>query len=535
MKRILILSLVALSAVVSGCTNWLDVKDETKKLEKDVYQSEEGIDGALNGLYRELMGNNLYGGNLNGNLVDLMAHYYDFPIDGSDRTTSSLNLLGTYAYLNTDVRGQFDAVWNNAYTFILHINTFIKNMEEIEGQNVLSENNRKLFLGEAYGLRAMMHLDIYRLYGPVEPVGEVGVLPYHTRDLIEMPDYSSPKDFLNLVLKDLDKADELMINTDPIKVDLKVYDGANDDSNLDSQQRFAKMYRNKRMNYWAVQALKMRAHMLLGSADDYEVVKTLGVDLLSKTVGAAFSWTSDTDYRGNSMRYSEIIMGASKVDAASWWRTYFEHSSASASSRLINSQVLLQDLWDVTSIEEPKDTRLLQFSQSAVQPGEVNGWVGNEPYLVSTKYQDPSRYQQSLKGSLSYNLRQLRGLIKLSEVEYMIAEALLKLGDGNSDQAIPHVNAVLVNRGYTELEDSAPETWYSTTQLRVGKSTADDVWSMLKMEWYREFVQEGQAWFFYKRNQFIPIAGNNHGETPNWQASNFVWVRPEAETDFDKN
>ncbi len=77
-KQILLLLTTALFA---SCNDWLDVSPEDKQLEKDLYATEFGIRSATNGLYRELIGTNLYGGQLSQTTVEVMGHVYTYPVN----------------------------------------------------------------------------------------------------------------------------------------------------------------------------------------------------------------------------------------------------------------------------------------------------------------------------------------------------------------------------------------------------------------------------------------------------------------------
>ena len=55
--------IVAVSlAILSGaCNNWLDVKPADRVTEDQVFTSESGFLGALNGIYTEFLSTDLYG------------------------------------------------------------------------------------------------------------------------------------------------------------------------------------------------------------------------------------------------------------------------------------------------------------------------------------------------------------------------------------------------------------------------------------------------------------------------------------------
>ncbi len=562
MKRLLILSITALCLLGSGCTKWLDTERDDLFLEKDQYSNETGINNALNGLYRTMMSDDLYGDKLNVGTVDFLAHYFDYPENDAALISKSdlrdLWELGAYDYNDAMVKKYFDPIWDSGYKFIRGINTFIKNVTESE---VLDEKVRDLFLGEAYGLRAMMHLDLYRLYGPVSVDGTSGVMPYNANVAISVLEYLDAKTFLAgadiSVMKDLDMAEKLLEDTDPIYLDKKVYDGASDDLYLNDEERFATMFRNKRMNYWAVQVLKMRVHMLLDTDDDKTKVIQIAERIIEEAVdetyinytarpmtqkAKAFGWSplgmDDADWEANPIAYDEVIMGPSYIDLKAWWLDYLESSIASASTRVLIATNLINNIFggnESSTLDQILDRRIEQFVTSGIEQQEVGSFVGQ--YYVSNKYSGKNVASSVLdnKGYMEYNTYDMRPLIRLAEVQYMKAEVLLKQSD--IPGAIAALNTVLAHRGY----QSETDTYDPTRQLPAGVSE-DDVRDMLTREYYREFVYEGQAFFYMKRNAMTTImsgyGGGSAGYMPadtrvNIELESYVPPRPLAERDYD--
>ncbi len=537
-----------LALAMSGCTNWLDKEPTDRILEGKAYSSEGGIDNILNGLYRTITSNGLYGSNLTAGTVDVLAHYYAYPQNDPAGTALSdlgnLYRLATYDYYNETVRKDYiDPIWTNGYRFIMQLNQFINQLENLE-EGILKDERRRLYLGEAYGMRAMIHMDLYRFFGPISATGDSEILPYHGNSNVELAQYLAPVAFLTKVKDDLEKAETLMINTDPIVLDEKVWDGENDDLDMLPEDRFAKMYRNKRMNYWAVQVLKARTHMLLGEYDD---VISITDDILTNAVDATyhtqmfqsmpmrqknkpFGWTPNSNtWLENSILYDEVIFGPSKIDMDAWWDDMYLRI------QIDNDEhpylVIRDNLFVNMSTDEAitSDRRFLQWRKSSLPEGKLT-IDASQPYYYSTKfsYLIISDSHLNNKGWLGYNIRNMRALIRLSEVQYMKAEALLK--EYNDIQgAIDAINIVLRQRGFTETGS------FDTNSMIPANATEDQVWQMLELEYYREFVMEGQAWFFLKRNNDdTVINGYDQGEnlSSEWKEANYRPFIPKSEEDF---
>ena len=74
MRRIVILLVTIL--VFSGCENFLDLTPKSEVLGDKLFQSEEGFEDALYGVYTALAQKELYGEKLSYYLPDMLAQYY---------------------------------------------------------------------------------------------------------------------------------------------------------------------------------------------------------------------------------------------------------------------------------------------------------------------------------------------------------------------------------------------------------------------------------------------------------------------------
>lgn len=163
-----ILCMAAVGCCLTACSDFLDVTPRDKVLEADQYATETGIQGALNGLYRQFISTDLYGGNLSYTSLDAMGHFYAYPPVRPSGTFLSQSLFflcnGSYEEYES-VESLFSGVWSKAYNTLFNINFFLKSMEESNA--VINADNKDVIMGEAYGLRAYLHFDLFRLFGPV--------------------------------------------------------------------------------------------------------------------------------------------------------------------------------------------------------------------------------------------------------------------------------------------------------------------------------------------------------------------------------
>jgi hypothetical protein len=122
-------------------------------------------------------------GYMNGLSTYLRSDYVMFYVLGETRGgtqrigTSSLNTSLDYAVIRSQLLTKDNtgiSNWYGLYTPIMRINLAITEMEN--GCDFLSESEKRYYLGQAYGLRALYYFMLYRTYGGVPIVTEVEIL-----------------------------------------------------------------------------------------------------------------------------------------------------------------------------------------------------------------------------------------------------------------------------------------------------------------------------------------------------------------------
>ncbi|MGY0035187.1 RagB/SusD family nutrient uptake outer membrane protein [Pedobacter sp. NJ-S-72] len=242
---------ISISACLCACKKYLDVKPEDKILEEQVFSNRTGINNALNGLYINLSKNSLYGDNLTLSTVEILAQRYNI------NQLNSLYQMSLYAYTDKTTAAKIDEIWTNAYATILNANTFIENLDKYKG--VLDANSDSLYHGEATGIRAMLHFDLLRLFGPVYNTSDSvkASIPYYQHSKTTINDLLPANKVLDLITADLARAERLLKN-DPV-IKSGVLPGSLQDGNDFLRNR------NYRMNYYAVKALQARVNIYRGN------------------------------------------------------------------------------------------------------------------------------------------------------------------------------------------------------------------------------------------------------------------------------
>jgi len=470
--------------LIVSCSDYLDVQPEDKYLEEDVFSSETGIQTALNGIYSNMTSNNTYGSNLTMSTVDVLGQRYNLV---SDR--DAFHYYAIYDYENTGVKTTFDKIWTGLYTNILNINNFIQGIETYK-ENI-SDEKRRLLKGEAIALRAMHHLDLLRLYGPIYSVNaEDKSIPYYTEAKAELNPLLSATEVITKILADLTTAEELLEN-DPVREFGKVaiFQDDDDDSGYNGTDFYR--FRNLRLNYYAVKALQARANLYAGNKEAALTVSKAVIEEASKW----FEWTPPQKIisaGGNPDRTfsSEVLFAMQNIDL------YNNHKNLFASA--------LND----NSILAPEDSRLnneiFENNQNDYRYNPI--WalpaVGEKQYKTCFKFADVSDNRKE------FRFRQ--PLIRISEMYYIAAET-----ETDPAIALTYLNTVRFNRGLVNLE--------------VGVNIPNEI---LK-EYQKEFYGEGQLFFYYKRNNFTSIP---NGSSPTGNITmgkdQYVVPLPLSESDF---
>ena len=246
-NKILTLILLA-SALCPGCSGWLDVKPYDQISEEELLESEEGFQKLLNGIYIELNSDELYGSTLSVEMIEILGGAYEIG-DNSSVWGDYLDLKD-YDY-NTDYwRGRLNGTWNKAYALILNCNKLLKN---IQGRQALfTGHNYDIIRGEALALRAMLHFDMLRLFGPVYSLNPDGTsIPYYADETLTPEALLPASQVVYKVLQDLMAARSALLN-DPVITEGTLMSSAGNGSNF-------LRYRALRLNYYAVSALLARA------------------------------------------------------------------------------------------------------------------------------------------------------------------------------------------------------------------------------------------------------------------------------------
>ena len=188
-----------ITIVFASCNGFLEVDPKDRYLQETVFADTTATELARKGIYTQLASDALYGGTLTMGALDMMAQYYAYD--------ANHNMVGfaLYDYADVRVATTFARTWATAYNTILNINSFIAGLKS--SKSGLSVEAHRRYLGEAYGLRAYLHFDLLRLFGPVyREYPDSTAIPYTVAPTNLAQPLLSAKETAQRVLADLDSA-----------------------------------------------------------------------------------------------------------------------------------------------------------------------------------------------------------------------------------------------------------------------------------------------------------------------------------------
>ncbi len=473
--------MLAIGMIFVSCSDWLEVKPYDKISEDELQQTEEGYQKMLNGIYIDLNSDALYGKTLSVEMIEVMGGAYAIGTDNS--VWGNYKDLASYQYGTEYWRDRLDQTWNKAYALILNCN---KILESIDGhQNLFTGNNYYVIKGEALALRAMLHFDMLRLFGPVySKDSEKTAIPYYTQVTNTPEPLLTAQEVAEKVALDLEDARILLAN-DPVKTEGTMMSGT-----TDGTSNFLR-YRALRLNYYAVEGLLARVYLYIGDKSDAfkyatDVIKTVDAGIFpfvdkSLVVGSP----SDPDR----IFSSEVIFALTNTSRGSLFTDYYDPS------RLPNY---------VFRMDNNVMDKLIYGG--AAQTG---GYQDDYRYRADWIATGSNRYFYKYKDMVATGSIQntMIPMVRMGEMFLIAAESQ----SDNLASGVQYVNALRRNRGVANLQTLTPD--------------------LLKYEYVRELYGEGQLFYLYKRLYSDILTSSSSSK--NTKASDLVFVvpLPDSETE----
>ncbi|MCW3462949.1 RagB/SusD family nutrient uptake outer membrane protein [Chitinophaga nivalis] len=474
MRKIIFTLLLLLPVLLfTACKKWLDVRPRDKVAEADLFNSEDGFFNALNGVYLDLTSNDLYGGQMNMQMTEVLAQRYNIA-SGHD-----LYKLVTYDYASEEVKTILDRSWQGLYRNVANINKIFSVIDE--RRDLFTGNHFGWVKGELFALRAYLHFDAFRLFGPVYIKDSLAKrIPYYTTFTSQYNPLLSGSEVMQKVLTDLDSA-AFYLKNDPVITGGRLF-FPDPNGNADTWQ-----YRSLRMNYFAVMALKARAYLYANNKPAALQCATA----VMQQIGDKFPLvTSDRVTGPNPDRVfsSEILFALHDIRLNDKFLLYFSPEQADRKILAAASNRLESD-----------------FEKKEPDPRYGNTWLrpsdNKKSFRCFYKYADIPDTRR--------NYRNLIPMIRISEMYFIAAEC-----QPDEATALTYINAI---RKVRNVSDVLPGMGIDAE---------------LKKDYKREFYGEGQVFFYYKRTFTGSIPAGSGSGNVTMTTKEYTLPLPDSEIQF---
>ena len=482
----IIIALVMLMAGMSSCQDWFDVSPKADVKAEDMFEAESGFRDILTGVYGLMIHENLYGRQLTFGYTDVLAQYYN------QITTQEHEYIKTvdFKYNEPVDKAVIEKIWSTQYKAIANLNTLLAYIDK--KQEVFSSDAiYRIYKGEALALRAFLHFDLLRLFAPSPKVNATGTyLPYFTTYPSKYEPKQKTSDFLQLVIGDLLKAKDLVAYFDSTHVTGTGLYSATwryTPQNINLGRFFHS--RGIRLNYMAIHGLLARVYMYTGDETNAEKEARFVLEHFVASEGGEdalrFATTSElTSGKGLHTKYKSEIMFALYDDKLTDLYDEFKTTN--------NTRFALK-AWTDFFTEDGDDSRK--------NLGEYNYETGLYNLL---KWQSFDTEVPDVTPNFN-----LIPVLRLSEMYYIISECRYNTSDATNAQV------------YLQKVRDAYQADNRTVDMNRYQKE-------LTLEMKKEYLTEGQLFFFYKR---LNISIENGGETVN-VGNKFILPIPEKEDVF---
>ena len=480
MRKIFTYVLMSLMVTLSSCDAWLDVKPYDKMSQDELLSSEAGYIKLLNGIYIELNRDMLYGGAMSVEMIEIMGGAYVIGTDNS--VWGNYSDLAEYEYGTDYWRARLNETWNKAYSLILNCNLLLENLETTDVK--FTGDNYKIIKGEALALRAMLHFDMLRLFGPVYSRNpEMLSIPYYKKYSVVPNERLTASQVAAEITHDLHEARILLAN-DPIKTS-----GTMTSAPSDGSSTFM-YYRNLRLNYYAVTALLARSGLYFG---DNEAAYQYSTEVI-EAAQEIFPFVDKNLVSGSPedpdrIFSSEVIFALTHSQRNTLFKGYFDPSRIPNYVFRMDNDLMSNLIYGggATTGGSQDDFRY-----------RVN-WVATGANRYFYKYSDMVD-----SGSITNTMIPM---IRLGEMYLIAAESR----SADIAAGVSYVNQLRSARGVSKLQTLTQKT--------------------LQYEYIRELYGEGQLFFMYKR-MFSPVIFSAiDSRNPQPADAIFVVPLPSSETD----
>ena len=482
MKQIIYILLATTMLGLMSCSDWLDVSPKTSIPTDKQFESESGFKDALTGIYLKLGTTTLYAGDLTYAYLDELAGLYsDYP---GYNTNAVFDQSIVFDYENMFLSKK-NGIYSTMYNIIANINNFLEYVDK--NKDVLvTERYYETMKGEALGLRAFLHFDLLRMFGPVykeHPASKA--IPYRTTFDKDATPVLPASEVVDAILKDLNDAEKLLKENDPL-------DFFTDRTDEDFTEKNHFLFnREFRMNLYAVKAMLARVYCYKGDAES----KGLATEYAKQVIAASKYFTlykSQTASNYNSIRYAEQIFGITVNEFSNLLiGNYMDMENTNTQQRFYldgDKFKFFYETADAGNTDWRKNTEMFEV---------VNSGASRNINVFCRKYN-----QKPLNIGYVYSGANAVPLIRLPEMYYIVAECA-----SSASESADALNTVRFARGIS-YSDEILTTGYDDLDIisEENKDQTKRINEIMK-EYRKEYFAEGQLFYFLKAHNYSTYYG----------------------------
>lgn len=463
MNKIKILFIAVGILTLSACNRWLDVNPSDELVDSELFSRAEGFRHSLNGIYGQMTSENLYGRNLSWGMNSALGQEYD-----NGKMSGDQYIAHDFDQQHQMSRSIMENIWTTAYNSIANCNKLLQDIEKLPDTDFAEgRSERNMIIGEALGMRALLHFELLRLYAPSPKQGmEIRAIPYVKHYPAKANPVQTVKQVVEQITTDLLAAQSLVAENDTL-TNVRIMSGGlytlmAGFGFIPPGGRFF-THRMHRMNYVAIHGLLARVHLYAGNRDQAKqhakyVYDNYGPDGRLKWWNFTPEMNTFGDGRFHKLA-NDILLAFYNVDLI-----------ADNQLKGISNYRLTPDVnrWFSASERDFRATLIRHIpSTSPIQNGDVN-----------------DKWAESKVANAVEALHQnfIIPVLRMSEVYYIYSECLFL--DGETTEALHVLNRVRNSRGMLSVFSQTAESAYYQELLN---------------EYHREFLSEGQTVFAYKR------------------------------------
>lgn len=474
---LLIFSLI----ITSSCDKWLNVSSKTDIVSEQMFSDVTGFNDAVVGVYVKMAKPELYSQEMTWRTVEFLSHQYAEVAGAPD-----LN-VPKYLWETAPLPTKRETMWLGMYNAIANVNQILKYQEQNREVFAADSHTDSLIKGEMLALRAFLHFDIMRLFGKgnLENRPELRsamTIPYVTEFTRIATHQRSYTETLALMKQDIQQAIEYL------KCDPCITSSSDFSTTSMSSRRF-------RMNYWAAKAVYARILMWEGTPESKELALTQALEVMGQNLsggigtgtGAYYSWTTSSSVNQTYWYTSDLSFTPEHLFTL-WVEKFIDIQKGPTDSR---------SWFDCASPNNQYSVVYLTDARRKVIYEEGTGmfdadWRCNKCLWAAgatlTNWTIAKFYNVA---DMSTNYSKRMPMIRVTEMYYIAAECFLAKGDKAS--AVACLNKVRNQR-------NIPTSYNLSASLSV-----EDIKNQITKEYLKEFVGEGQLFFYYKRLGFSSI------------------------------